>query len=138
MTTEEIDEIRKLVKDKPNREIDFLSNNFMKFATLALGVVISWMFNTLNKVEEDVKEQSIRLEYQKEGFDKFNNFMENEFFSSKDFEMQIEPLKNAVNANTMTLNKRSEFIEETSEKLDRVNNEINLIKYDIIQLKKDN
>ncbi len=88
---------------------------------VALAIMaIGWIFNTTNQLKQDVSNMHVENQYTKKTFEKLDEFMGEPRFTKEDFESSIAPLIKQVQENSLELSKRTLFIENTNEKLIRM------------------
>jgi hypothetical protein len=102
-----------------------------KIASAAALGMLAWTVSTVNKLQQEVGNISKDQEYTTKAVEKFNNFTEKPRFTEDDFSQKIIPLTNQVNANTIELNSRDNFMEKTGNDIQKMQLQIQLLQSDL-------
>ncbi len=122
MTKDEKAYLAELINKKGKHSGD--KNNLFDMAFKGLSsltlLLVVWIFSTVNDMQQKVSNMELDNGYTKESLETIKEFTEKPRFTRDDFDQNMAPVIKQLNTNTAELNTRSAFIDETRDKLIRM------------------
>lgn len=98
----------------PNNSIGNLVFKIISGVSLAM---ITWIFNSVNELKQDVSNMQLENGYTKRAVEVINDFVEKPRFTLDDYNQRTEPIIKQLNKNTTELNNRDDFMKDVENRL---------------------
>lgn len=125
--------VAKLSAANPEKKITDVIYKIFGFVLTSLVV---WIFTVVSDTQAIVQRLAIESEHTKEKLITVSEFTKQPRFSQTDFNLGIEPLRNAINANTAELNSHIEFMGKTVKDLEDLKSRMQRIEYELETVRK--
>lgn len=130
MTKEDKEFLAELIKNQPSKEDKY---NVVDLAFKALSFIMTalvfWIFTVVNDTQHQVNEMSVDAKYFQAQVGKLEEFSKYPRFTQENFVQGILPLKTAIEANTIILNQRRDFMNSTESDLSKLKERVSKVEY---------